>query len=126
MTIQEQVTTILWADAGVTALVSTAKIKTPGDWQNLSRPYIIHRPVSADPFYTMDGLARLKCWPSYQIDCYADTYSSLTAVKDVVINALTGPHGESHFSWTDYREAPYESDVKVFMAMLDFEVYEAL
>lgn len=126
MTIEEAVNSLLGANAGVTALVTSDKIKNPGPWENLARPYIIHQPITVTPNYTMDGLVALKCWDSYQIDCYADSYSAVRTLALAVVVALSGLHNGITFFWRDQRIPAFESDVRVFMLSLDFEIYEAL
>jgi hypothetical protein len=84
--IEEQVFTILSSIAAVTALVPAARIKVPGNWQNLERPYIIHFPVSPAPADVHDdSLIQPGIWDFYQISVFADTYSSGRAVADALI-----------------------------------------
>ena len=64
MTIEEQVQATLAADAGVTALVPASRIRVPGNWQALTRPCIVHQPVSSDPYYMHEGRAALTNWGS--------------------------------------------------------------
>lgn len=125
MTIEEAVNSLLGANAGVTALVTPDKIKVPGPWENLARPYIIHFPVAPDPTYTMEGRAALTCWSSYQVSCFADQYSTARAISQAVVAALSGQHSGIVCFWRDQRPS-YEADVRVHQIMLDFEVYEAL
>jgi hypothetical protein len=84
--IEEQVYTILSAISAVTALVPASRIKVPGDWQNLSRPYIVHFPVSPDPVHVHDdAVIHPGVWDFYQISVFADSYSSGRAVIDALI-----------------------------------------
>ena len=84
--IEEQVYTILGGISALTALVPTSRIKVPGDWQNLTRPYIVHFPVSPDPVHVHDDSAiQPGVWDFYQISVFADSYSSGRAVIDVLI-----------------------------------------
>lgn len=125
MTVEEEVYSLLGANVGVTALVPAVKIKVPGDWQNLPRPYIVHFPVAPDPTYTMEGRAALTCWNSYQVSCFADSYSGARAVSQAVVQALSGEHNGVTFFWRNQRPF-FEEDVRVHQIMLEFEVYEAL
>ncbi len=124
MTIEEQTETLLTGDAGLTALVPTARIKVPGDWQDLPRPYIVHFPVSPEPTYLQESRAALTCWRNYQVSCFADLYSTARTVAAAVVSALSGQHSGVTFFWRDQRFF-YESDIKVHQVVLDFEVYEA-
>lgn len=91
MAIEQQVFSILSGFTGLTALVPAAQIKVPGNWQNLVRPYIIHFPVSPDPVHTHDDSAVLPgVWDFYQIDVFADSYSSGRAVVAVIIANFRG------------------------------------
>ncbi len=84
--IEEQVLTILSAMAAVTSLVPVDRIKVPGDWQNLTRPYIVHFPVSPAPIHVHDdSLIQPGIWDFYQFSVFADTYSQGRAVVAVLI-----------------------------------------
>lgn len=126
MTIEEEVYSLLGANAGVTALVPASKIRMEGDSQNLARPYIVHGSVTASPIYTMDGLVKLTPWDSYQISCFADAYSTAKTVAIAVVNALTGVHDSAFFKWIDMRRMPFEEDVRVHQVVVDFAVWESL
>lgn len=96
MTVEEKVYSVLSANAALVALVPAAKIKVPGDWQNLTRPYIVHFPVSQQPIYTHEALQALRIWDFYQTSAVADSYSSGRAIADLIRSALTGVHGGVH------------------------------
>lgn len=130
MTITEKVQAVLIAAAGVTGLVPAARIKVPGTWQNLTRPYIVHRPVAeGSPTHTHDGgLESLRLWEFYQVSIFAATYDSGNAVAQAVRTALDGLHsGGVHVF---YRGGPWyvgrddETDTEHFA--LDFRIFEAL
>ena len=94
MTVREKIQAVLEAASGVTAFVPTNRIRVPGAWQNLDRPYLIHFAVAADPTYTHSGLAAGRGW-EYQVSVFADSYSTGDAVATAVVNALSGVHGDS-------------------------------
>lgn len=125
MRIEELVQSVLASNSGVLALVTADNIKSPGEWQNLTLPYITHLAVAPDPTYTMEGRAALTCWNNYQISCFGSPYSSALAVAWAVVDALSGQHGGATFFWKD-RDRGYEEDVRIQHVVLDFEVYEAL
>jgi hypothetical protein len=95
MTIEEAIYTILSSNATITALVPASRIKVPGDWQNIERPYIVHQVSSLQPTRTHTGLASLRTW-DYQINIIADTYSAGRALTEAVIVALDGWHVGIH------------------------------
>lgn len=107
MTIEEQVYAILSAASGVITLCPATRIKVPGNWQNLARPYIIHFPVSVTPIQMHGGLAAMRIWDYYQISCVADSYSGARTLAEAVITALNGSHSgltalfESEFAMRD-------------------------
>ena len=85
--IEQQVYTILSATAALTALVPAARIKPPGDWQNLALPYIVHFPVAPDPVHVHDDSAiQPGIWDFYQISVFSATYSEGRAVVAVLIS----------------------------------------
>lgn len=87
--IEEQVYTILSGVAALTALVPASRIKVPGDWQNLTLPYIVHFPVSPEPIHVHDdSLIQPGVWDFYQISVFASTYSSGRAICDVLIESF--------------------------------------
>lgn len=126
MTIEEKVYALLGANTGITALVSAAHIKPPGDWQNLPRPYIVHFPVAPDvtPLHNTPAAA-LKAWRSYQVSVFADKYSTARALAVAVVNALSGQHDGVTFQWIG-QTCMFEPDVRVHQIALEFEVWEAL
>ncbi len=84
--IEEQVYTILSATSALTALVPAARIKVPGDWQNLARPYIVHFPVSPSPVHVHDDqIIQPGIWDFYQISVFSSTYSEGRAICKVLI-----------------------------------------
>lgn len=93
MTVEEKVQEILSAAAAVTALCPAARIRVPGAWQDMDRPYIIHFPVSVAPMRThAEGLAALRIYDFYQVSCVADTYGAARTLAEAVIAALDGNH----------------------------------
>lgn len=74
MTVEEKVQALLIGSAAITALVPASRIKTPGDWQNLGCPYIVHFPVAATAIDTHQGRAALTIWEFYQVSIFALSY----------------------------------------------------
>lgn len=127
--IEQQVYTILAAKPAVTSLVPASRIKVPGNWQNLARPYIVHSPVSASPINLSDGLAALRIWDYYQINIFSDTYSNGNEIARAVRDAVTsGPQtGDVVFMW---EKGPWyvgrDDLMNVEHFAVDFRVAEAL
>lgn len=124
MTIEEKTFAVLSAASGVTALCPAARIKPPGDNQNLVRPYIVHQPIAAEPYRISGGRAALQRWV-YQVSVFADSYSAARALSVAVVSALDGTQGEATYFWRD-QDAQFEEDVRVHHIALGFEVFEAL
>lgn len=133
--IQAQVQTILVASSAVINLVPAERIKAPGNWQNLARPYVIHFPVSCSVSHTHDGgLMPLRDWDFYQVSVFADSYTSGDKLARAVRTALDGLH-QLGSPVTDavkifYRGGPWylgkEPDTEVHHFAPQFEVFEAL
>lgn len=127
MTIEEKVYAVLGADQALALAIPKARIKVPGDWQNLARPYIVHFPVSLQPTRTHDGLRKLRIWDYYQVSVVADTYSSGRAICELVVAALDGVRDDVHFIWRPgaiYVGRNDEIGVEEFA--LNFRIAEAL
>jgi hypothetical protein len=105
-------------------LVPAARIKPPGSWQTLDKPYIVHFPVAPDPIETHQGLADLTGW-RYQISCFGTTYESARAVADAVTVTLLAS-ADPKFFWVAQTVLPYEQDVKIAHIAVEFDVWEAL
>lgn len=97
MTIEQAIFNILGAAAGVTATVPASRIKVPGAWQNLARPYIVHQVSSLNPARTHTGLVSLRQW-DYQINVISATYSEGRELIEAVITAMDGWHVGIHCS----------------------------
>lgn len=97
MTVREKIQAVLVAAGGVTAYVPANRIRVPGPWQNLARPYIVHFAVAVDPTHTHSGLAQGIGW-AYQVSIFADSYSTGDAIAKAVVAAVDGVHGDSPFT----------------------------
>jgi hypothetical protein len=98
--IEEQVFTILCGIPPLVDLVPTSRIKVPGDWQNLARPYIVHFPVSPVPSHVHDdSLIQPGIWDFYQVSVVSDSYSQGREVVDLLIENFRGnlPGGVTAF-----------------------------
>jgi hypothetical protein len=125
MLIEEKVYALLSANAAVTAIVPSDRIKVPANHQNLERPYVVHFPVSHDSNYTHGGRTALKAWPFYQVSCFADEYSTARNLAVAVAEALSGNHDGCNF-FVRNQTAMYDSEVNVHHIAVDFQVFETL
>lgn len=125
MIIEEKVFSLLSVAASITALVPATRIKPPGDWQNLARPYIVHFPVALSANYTHSGRAAMNAWPFYQVSCFADSYSEARSLAAIVAAALSGNHDGCQF-FVRNQTALFDSEVKVHHVAVDFEIFESL
>lgn len=127
MTVAEKVYSVLSGNAGVIALVPAARIKVPGDWQDLPLPYVVHFPVSANPTHTMSERATLTEWSFYQVSIFAASYSACDAIA-TAIKAVIGHANVDgvQFAWTGQTTMPFEEDVRVQQIVLNFSIWEGL
>lgn len=127
MTIEEKVQAVLLAAAGVTALAST-RIAVATEAQLVTRPYIRHMPISAEPIYTyVEGVQSLKRW-RYQVSCFGDSYAATRRLADAVrasMENLRESDGTQAF-WINDGPHIYEDDVRVHHIPVEFEIVEAL
>lgn len=126
MTVEEKVQVILLADSTLTAVVSGARIKTPGDWQGLERPYIIHQPHAGRVTHTYgEGLQPLRQWDFYGVEIYAATHGQARAIGELVIAAMDG-YQDADVQRIALANPPvpglYDTDRKVARLSLDFEI----
>lgn len=132
MTITEYIQSLLESSSAVTVLAPASRIRVPGDWQNLARPYIVHVPVNPDPTYTHSGLAGLRIW-SYQVSCFADSFGGAEELAVAVRDALSGLHDVTDSGYVEGvqifwrgQTPQYESDTRVHHIAVEFKVAEAL
>lgn len=126
MTIDQKTYSLLSAAAGVIAIAPASRIKPQGDWQNLTRPYIVHFPVGPYTTRMHSGRAPLTEWV-YQVSCFAEAYSAARALADAVKAALDGVHDDVRYFWED-QSAMVEREFTptVHHIALTFRVFEAL
>ncbi len=130
MTVEEKVQTILLASGALIAKVPGERIKPPGDWQSLPRPYVLHEPVLGRVTHTESGAAiELRQWDFYEVSVYATSHSEARQIGDLVIAALDGYIDDDVDRITLCKTpvpAPYDTDRKVARVNLDFEIYGGL
>ena len=130
MGIEETIYGILSADATLLGLSTgiAARIKPPGNWQALARPYIIYKPVTFNPTYVHDGGTLIDQYPNFQINVVADSYSSAravaNAVKLAVIGTANGNHGGTQFFLRNEVALDFDTDRKLAEIALDYELFQ--
>ncbi len=129
MSIETTIYSVLSGDATVVALTTAARIKPPGDWQNLARPYITYRPITFDPthVHNHESTALINHYPNFQINIVADTYASAREVADAVKTAIRGTANGLQGTWQFFlrNELPldYDTDMKIMEIAQDYEVW---
>jgi len=129
VTVEEKMFSIFQGLAAVTAIVPIERIKGPGDWQNLARPYIVHFPVAVEPIHThTEGLMGLKIWRFYQVSIIAASYGLAATIRDVLIDALDGYHDSdvNRIAYLGVGMTNFDTDKKIAEMALNFEVSEGL
>jgi hypothetical protein len=127
VTLVEKVLAVLSAAPSVTTLVPAARIKPPGDWQDLALPYIVHFPVGVSPTQLLASRAALTEWPFYQISIFAASYSAADAIAVAIRDLLGNANSDGvQFMWTGQRALPFEEDVRIQQIAMDFQIWEAL
>lgn len=129
MTIEEKIQALLEASlpaygSPVAELCAVDHIHTPGDWQGLARPYVVHFPVSPSPSYTHDGLSALREW-TYQVSAFTATYAAGRELADAIRDTLTGNHDGVQIFWNG-GSCLFEHDTRIHHFAMTFSVHEAL
>lgn len=126
MTVEQKVYSILSTNASLTAVVPSARIKPPGDWQRMAKPYLVHFPVSVRPIETHQGRVGLKHWSSYQVSVVSSSTSNARTVADLVVSALEGLHDGVQVFWTNLIHLGYDKETNTSEYAIEFDVWEAL
>ena len=125
MTVEEKVQAILVGDATLIASVPAARIKTPGQHQNLTLPYIVHFPVGVEPTYTHGGLAALRIWSYYQVSIFSDDYPTGRAIADLVRDLLGNTRSPISCFWQSLRTYSVDN-TETQQFIMEFRIAEAL
>jgi hypothetical protein len=128
MTVEEKIQEVLDRNGALTTVVPASRIRVPGDYQNVARPWISHSPAGGVvPTYTYDGLVEMRTWERYQVSIFADSYSAGRAVADLVRDAMTGNHdGVQVFLAPGGFRYFRELTTKVHQFILEFRIVEGL
>lgn len=121
MTATQKVYALLSASAGVTALVPATRIKPPGDWQNLAKPYVVHFPVATEPTRTYVGPVPMR-FVRHQVSIFAADEGSAETIAAAVITELDG-HFDTDvglIALMDSYSLGFDTDLKVAHVAVDF------
>ncbi len=131
MIIEEELYSLWSSDPTVTAVCPVERIKPPGVWQELVRPYIVHFGAAVEPLHDNTNFLALRIW-DYQISIFTDSYSSGRALEQIMIAATDGHHvatssADEGFqcTWTSHGYVK-ESDTGVHHFTLGFTISEGL
>jgi hypothetical protein len=108
----------------VTQLVPASRIKPPGDWQTLTKPYVVYFGILTEPTEMHSGRAPLTGW-RVQVSVFALGYKEAMAIVPAVVAILSASTNPRYF-WVSQSPMPYEHDVKVQQIVLEFDAWEAL
>jgi hypothetical protein len=91
MTVIESVQSILTSDASLDAIFPEGQIFAPGARQAVSRPYMVHFPVTIAPSNVHRGTPPNVIW-GYQVSIFAETLEAGEEAALLVIAAMHGQH----------------------------------
>lgn len=125
-TISSRVQDLLEANSALIALVPTARIKPPGPWQNLARPYCVHFIVAAMPVVTYTGTSSAACEWLIQVSSFADSLAAAMAVAAEARAALDGRHANGVSGFWNGDQVFYEDDTKIYQVASMFQIFGSL
>lgn len=119
----------LSTNATITALVPAARIRAYEATQELTRPYIVHKPISGTATQTSGSFNKLRQWDYYQISVLAETVASLEAVKNAIRAQLghdinDGVHMRLRSEF-DAGSDVLDNNVRLFQWVFNFYVAES-
>lgn len=129
MTIEERIREIWAADATAIALVPAARVKVPGNWQDLTRPYIILYPIveTSEHVHNSGGsIVALRVWEFFQFSVIADSYPSGKAVAEKCRTVFNGNKSGTQFFYRGQRWVGRDDTVNVEHIAVDFRIAEIL
>ena len=129
MTIDEKLLALWAADGTATALVPASRFKVPGNWQNLTRPYIIQYPIAERAYHAHNNrgaIQPLRVWEIYQLSVVADSYSSALAVAEKLRTLFNGNFGGVQFFYLGQRWVGQDEVVMTEHIAVEFKIAEIL
>jgi len=136
LTVSEAIQYVLTHGATLIPLVPAVRIRVPGAWEGMARPYVQHQPVAPYPMQTHSGRVALVVWDSYQVDVYSDDYPTGEVAANAVIADLEGTHAVGAASppndWVEAYWLPgsfylgHEDDTNLEHFALEFRVAKPL
>ena len=108
--------------------VPASRIRTPGDWQEMARPNIVHGLVTeGGDEHVHGGIVTAKIHDFYQVSVYADSRSSAITVAEEVRAALNGYTAAELQLVKHLGTAPaFDPEIKIFHWAMNFMIAETL
>lgn len=129
MTIEEKILAIWSGNAEAIALVPANRFKVPGNWQGLTRPYVIHRPIVEISSHVHDGggaVSKLRRWDVYQMSVISDSYSSGKPVAEKMRSLFQGNIDGVQFFYRGQRFVDTHEVVNTEHIAVEFRIDETL
>jgi len=118
MSLETKLYSLLSADEGVLALVST-RIYPLTAPQEAEMPFVVYTRVSSNRLYSLTGYSNLE-YPRMQVDCYGVTYSEMKLLSEAVIAALRS--STTFGTEQDDPQEMFEED-GTFRVSIDFAIW---
>lgn len=129
MTIEEKILAIWSSNAAAIALVPASRFKVPGNWQGLTRPYVIQYPIVETSSHVHDGggeISKLRKWDVYQMSVIADSYSTGKAVAEKIRSLFQGNIDGVQFFYRGQRFVGTDEVVNTAHIAVEFKIGETL
>lgn len=127
-TIEETLLSIWSADGTATALVPATRFKVPGNWQNLTRPYVIQYPIVETSRQTHNGngaIQKLRVW-LFQFSVIGDSYSSAKAVAEQIRATFAGNISGVQFFYLGQRWVGMDEIIGTEHIAVEYRIAETL
>lgn len=129
MTIEEQIVAIWASEPSAMSLVPPTRFKTPGNYQNLARPYVILYPIIETSTHTHESsgsIVKLRIWEFFQFSVIADSYISGKAVAEKCRSVFNGNRSGTQFFYRGQRWVGRDDTTGVEHIAVDFRIAEIL
>ena len=127
MNIEEKNLAVWSASASAIALVPAARFKVPGNWEGITRPYVVQQPIVETGEDVHSGeLMPLRTWEFYQFSVIADSYKSAKDVAEKMRTVFVGNIDGVQYFYRGQRWIGEENVEGVGMMAVDFRICETL
>lgn len=118
MSAETSLRALLVGNAGVTALVGQ-RVAADRIEQSAARPFVVFTRTSSEPQLCLDGVV-LKTRATIEVQAWADTRASASAVADAVIAAVRGATSQTVVDFS----SSYDADLDLEAAILTVQWWE--